>query len=161
MPSKEGRRILYKTVTSMYKINMKSLTIVSTYSPRYFPLPVTKSLETTAKNWPSHAKILVYPDNMSQTLPAGKEINEEGDRFEYYNLCKEQPSLQNFIDRHSNNPKLQKLGMKDYEFEYDAIRFSYKVFACIDAYQKTKPDIITPKIKELGEEFSEEIYQTP
>ena len=27
--------------------------------------------------------------------------------------------------------------------------------------QKTKPDIITPKIKELGEEFSEEIYQTP
>ena len=56
---------------------MKSLTIVSTYSPRYFPLPVTKSLETTAKNWPSHAKILVYPDNMSQTLPAGKEINEE------------------------------------------------------------------------------------
>jgi len=27
--------------------------------------------------------------------------------------------------------------------------------------QKTKPDIITPKIKELGEEFNEEIYQTP
>ena len=27
--------------------------------------------------------------------------------------------------------------------------------------QKTKPDIITPKIKELGEEFSEEMYQTP
>ena len=27
--------------------------------------------------------------------------------------------------------------------------------------QKTKPNIITPKIKELGEEFSEEIYQTP
>ena len=27
--------------------------------------------------------------------------------------------------------------------------------------QKTKPHIITPKIKELGEEFSEEIYQTP
>ena len=27
--------------------------------------------------------------------------------------------------------------------------------------QETKPDIITPKIKELGEEFSEEIYQTP
>lgn len=121
---------------------MKSLTIVSTYSPRYFPLPVTKSLETTAKNWPSHAKILVYPDNMSQTLPADKEINQTGDRFEYYNLCKEQPSLQNFIDRHTNNPKLQTLGMKDYEFEYDAIRFSYKVFACIDAYQKTKPDMM-------------------
>ena len=31
---------------------------------------------------------------------------------------------------------------KDYEFEYDAIRFSYKVFACIDAYQKTKPDMM-------------------
>jgi len=27
--------------------------------------------------------------------------------------------------------------------------------------QKTKPDVITPKIKELGEEFSEEMYQTP
>ena len=27
--------------------------------------------------------------------------------------------------------------------------------------QKTKPDIITPKIKELGEEFSEEMYQSP
>ena len=27
--------------------------------------------------------------------------------------------------------------------------------------QKTKPDVVTPKIKELGEEFSEEMYQTP
>ena len=27
--------------------------------------------------------------------------------------------------------------------------------------QKTKPDIVTPAIKELGEEFSEEMYQTP
>ena len=113
---------------------MKSLTIASTYGTRYWPLPIQKSLETTEANWPSHAKVLVYPDDMSQTV--------KKDRFEYYDLCKEQPSLKKFIERHTNNPKLQKLGTEGYEFEYDAIRFSYKVFACIDAYQKTKPDML-------------------
>ena len=113
---------------------MKSLTIVTTYSPRYWPLPIQKSIESTLENWPDHARILVYPDDQTQCM--------KDDRLEHYDLCKEQPVLEQFIKRNKNNPKLQTLGQKDYEFEYDAIRFSYKVFACIDAYQKTKPDMM-------------------
>ena len=113
---------------------MKSLTIVTTYSPRYWPLPIQKSIESTLENWPGHARILVYPDDQTQCM--------EDDRLEHYDLCKEQPVLEQFIARNRNNSKLQTLGQKDYEFEYDAIRFSYKVFACIDAYQKTRPDMM-------------------
>ena len=113
---------------------MKSLTIVTTYGPRYWPLPIQKSIESTLENWPDHAKILVYPDDQTQCMSHS--------RLEHYDLCREQPVLDEFIVRNKNNPKLQTLGQKDYEFEYDAIRFSYKVFACIDAYQKTKPDMM-------------------
>jgi len=71
----------------------------------------------------------------------------------YYDLCKEQPKLQEFIDRHKGNPKFNpRIKENDKEkkdfvkntqiYIYDAVRFSYKVFACIDAWQKTKPDML-------------------
>ena len=47
---------------------MKSLSIVTTYSPRYWPLPIQKSIESTLENWPGHARILVYPDDQSQCM---------------------------------------------------------------------------------------------
>ncbi len=113
---------------------MKSLTIVTTWGTKYWPSPVQVGLESTVKNWPDHAKILLYPDDISQQL--------ELPRTEYYDLCKEQPVLKDFIERNKNNPRLTKWQPQQYKFEYDAIRFSYKVFACIDAYQKTKPDML-------------------
>jgi hypothetical protein len=63
-------------------------------------------------------------------------------RTEYYDLCKEQLVLKEFIERNKDNPRLTKWQPQQYKFEYDAIRFSYKVFACIDAYYKTKPDML-------------------
>ena len=99
-----------------------------------------EGLKSTAKNWPLHAKILLYPDDMSQQLDLP--------RTQYYDLCKEQPVLKEFIERNKNNPRLTKHLVatlwqpQQYIFNYDAIRFSYKVFACIDAYQKTKPDMM-------------------
>ena len=113
---------------------MKSLTIVTTWGTKYWPTPVQAGLESTVKNWPDHAKILLYPDDMSQQLKLP--------RTEYYDLCKEQPVLKEFIERNKNNSRLTKWQPQQYKFEYDAIRFSYKVFACIDAYQKTKPDML-------------------
>jgi hypothetical protein len=113
---------------------MKSLTIVTTWGTKYWPTPVQAGLESTVKNWPGHAKILLYPDDMSQQLKLP--------RTEYYDLCKEQPVLKEFIERNKNNSRLTKWQPQQYKFEYDAIRFSYKVFACIDAYQKTKPDMM-------------------
>ena len=113
---------------------MKSLTIVTTWGTKYWPSPVQAGLESTVKNWPSHAKILLYPDDMAQQLKLP--------RTEYYDLCKQQPVLKEFIERNKNNPRLTKWQPQQYKFEYDAIRFSYKVFACIDAYQKTKPDML-------------------
>jgi hypothetical protein len=113
---------------------MKSLTIVTTWGPKYWPKPVQAGIQSTVKNWPGHAKILLYPDDMSQQLKLP--------RTEYYDLCKEQPVLKEFIERNKNNSRLTKWQPQQYKFEYDAIRFSYKVFACIDAYQKTKPDML-------------------
>ena len=91
-------------------------------------------LQSTIQNWPEHAKILAYPDDMSQQLDLP--------RTQYFDLCKEQPVLKEFIERNKDNPRLTKWQPQQYKFEYDAIRFSYKVFACIDAYQKTKPDML-------------------
>ena len=124
---------------------MKSLTIVTTWGPKYWPRPVQAGIQSTVKNWPGHAKILLYPDDMSQQLNLP--------RTEYYDLCKEQPKLKEFIDRHKNNPKYNPRikqstrEQKDFDkntqiYIYDCVRFSYKVFACIDAYQKTKPDML-------------------
>ena len=113
---------------------MKSLTIVSTWGPKYWPNPVQAGIQSTIKNWPGHAKILYYPDDMSQQIDLP--------RTEYFDLCKEQPVLKEFIDRNKDNQRLTKWQPQQYKFEYDAIRFSYKVFACIDAYQKTKPDML-------------------
>jgi len=124
---------------------MKSLTVVTTWGSKYWPSPVQAGIQSTVKNWPGHAKILLYPDDVSQQLSLP--------RTEYYNLCKEQPKLKEFIDRHKNNPKFNprikqsKIEQKDFDkntqiFIYDAVRFSYKVFACIDAWQKTKPDML-------------------
>ena len=113
---------------------MKSLTIVSTWGPKYWPNPVQAGIKSTIKNWPGHAKILYYPDDMSQQIDLP--------RTQYFDLCKEQPVLKEFIERNKDNQRLTKWQPQQYKFEYDAIRFSYKVFACIDAYQKTKPDML-------------------
>ncbi len=113
---------------------MKSLTIVSTWGPKYWPNPVQAGIQSTIKNWPGHAKILYYPDDMSQQIDLP--------RTQYFDLCKEQPVLKEFIERNKDNQRLTKWQPQQYKFEYDAIRFSYKVFACIDAYQKTKPDML-------------------
>ena len=124
---------------------MKSLTIVTTWGPKYWPRPVQAGIQSTVKNWPGHSKILLYPDDMSQQLDLP--------RTEYYDLCKEQPKLKEFIDRHKNNPKYNPRikqstrEQKDFDkntqiYIYDCVRFSYKVFACIDAYKKTKPDML-------------------
>ncbi|MBC8435506.1 MAG: hypothetical protein H8D84_00835 [Proteobacteria bacterium] len=115
---------------------MKSLTIVTTWGTKYWPNPVQPGIKSTVKNWPSHAKILLYPDDMSQQMKLP--------RTTYYDLCKEQPVLKEFINRNKSNQRLTSGTFQptQYKFEYDAIRFSYKVFACIDAYQKTKPDML-------------------
>ena len=124
---------------------MKSLTIATTWGTKYWPNPVQPCIESTIKNWPDHAKILLYPDDMSQ------QINS--DRCYHFDLCKEQPRLQDFIDRHKNNskfnPRIKQTTKEQKDFDkntqiyiYDCVRFSYKVFACIDAYQKTNPDML-------------------
>ena len=61
---------------------MKSLTIVTTWGTKYWPNPVQPGLKSTIENWPEHAKILAYPDDMSQQLDLP--------RTEYFDLCKEQ-----------------------------------------------------------------------
>ena len=69
---------------------MKSLTIVTTWGTKYWPKPVQAGIQSTVKNWPGHAKILLYPDDMSQQIQLP--------RTTYYDLSIEQPALKEFID---------------------------------------------------------------
>ncbi len=122
---------------------MRKVALVNTYGQKYFPLPVNEALKSTNKYWPEYIQNYVYPDDISQQI--------ELPRTHYYELVKEQPTLQTFIDRHKDNPELNPRILETKEeqqdhtkdsgrniFEKDAVRFSFKVFACIDAYQKSK-----------------------
>ncbi len=120
---------------------MRKVALVNTFGKKYWPLPEQKCLKSIEKYWPKYVETYIYPDDITQQLSLERQY--------YFDLVKEQPVLQKFIDRHGNDPKLNprikqnQQQQKDFDkdskiYVYDAVRFSYKVFACIDAYQKTK-----------------------
>jgi len=120
---------------------MRKVAVVNTFGSKYFPLPVNEVLETVDKYWPDYVETYCYPDDITQQIKLP--------RTHYFELVKERPTLQEFFNRHQNNPKynprIKQDGKEKQDFDkdtkifiYDAIRFSYKVYACVDAYFKTK-----------------------
>ena len=76
-----------------------------------------------------------YPDDISQQVALPNAS--------YFDLSKTQPELQTFIDRNKDNALVKERMSKPIgsAFEYDVIRFSYKVYCMIDAAERCATDV--------------------
>lgn len=113
----------------------KTCSIVVTYPEKYWPSPAKNCLDSIESQWPKEYKKFVYPDNIDNqtTLTNGQ----------YIELHKAQPKWQEFIKR--NHPKRTPImteGDPAYNYEYDALKFSAKVFAMCDAAERCETDML-------------------
>jgi hypothetical protein len=115
---------------------MRSFTITTTWGPNHYDVYAKRCIESIFKNWPKEVKKIFYPDDLQQQIHA--------DNTTYLNLKNNQPELQEFIDRNKNNDLIKEKMENPMRsaFEYDAIRFSYKVFCMLDAAEKCNTDVL-------------------
>ena len=115
---------------------MRSFTITTTWGPNHYDVYAKRCIESIFKNWPKEVKKILYPDDLQQQIHA--------DNTTYLNLKNNQPELQEFIDRNKNNDLIKEKMENPMRsaFEYDAIRFSYKVFCMLDAAEKCNTDVL-------------------
>ena len=114
---------------------MKSCSIVVTYPEKYWPNPAQRCLDSIEARWPKSYKKFVYPDNMDNktTLTNGQ----------YLDLYNEQPQWAEFRRRNIRKRKpIMTEGDPAYNYEYDVIKFSAKVFAMCDAAEKCDTDML-------------------
>ena len=113
---------------------MTSFTVTTTWGSKHWDVYGRRCIESIVKHWPQEVKKIFYPDDLVQSIKAPNT--------EYYTLKETQPKLQEFIDRNKNSEYIKKRMDKPLRsaFEYDAVRFSWKVFCMIDAASKCKTD---------------------
>ena len=115
---------------------MQTFTVTTTWGQKHWDIYAKRCIESIINNWPSEVKKIFYPDDITQQI--------DTENCFYHNLKNNQPELQEFIDRNNNN-KLIKERMdkpKRSAFEYDAVRFSYKVFCMLDAAERCETDVL-------------------
>lgn len=114
---------------------MRSCSIVVTYPEKYWPSPAKNCLESIEARWPKHYKKFVYPDNMENQTPLTNGV--------YLDLYDEQPGWAEFRRRNlrKRTPVMTE-GDPAYNYEFDVIKFSAKVFAMIDAAKKCDTDML-------------------
>ena len=115
---------------------MRSFTLTTTRGPNHYDVYAKRCIESVFKHWPKEVKKIFYPDDLQQQIHA--------DNTTYLNLKNNQPELQEFIDRNSDNELIKEKMDKPLRsaFEYDAVRFSYKVFCMLDAAEKCNTDVL-------------------
>jgi hypothetical protein len=115
---------------------MRTFTITTTWGEAHWNVYAKRCVESIAEFWPHDVKKIYYPDNNSQRIDA--------DNTFYYDLKTNQSELQEFIDRNNNNDLIKERMNKPMRsaFEYDAVRFSYKVFCMLDAAEKCQTDVL-------------------
>ena len=113
---------------------MTSFTVTTTWGSKHWDVYGRRCIESIVKHWPQEVKKIFYPDDLVQSI--------EAPNTEYYTLKETQPNLQEFIDRNKNSQYIKERMDKPLRsaFEYDAVRFSWKVFCMIDAASKCKTD---------------------
>ena len=115
---------------------MQTFTVTTTWGQKHWDIYAKRCIESIINNWPSEVKKIFYPDDITQQI--------DTENCFYHNLKNNQPELQEFIDRNNNN-KLIKERMdkpKRSAFEYDAVRFSYKVYCMLDAAERCETDVL-------------------
>jgi len=115
---------------------MRTFTVTTTWGQKHWDVYAKRCVTSILNNWPQEVKKIFYPDNIQQKIVAGNTS--------YFSLKKHQPELQKFIDRNSNNKLIKERMDKPMRsaFEYDAVRFSYKVFCMLDAAERCDTDVL-------------------
>ena len=115
---------------------MRSFTITTTWGQKHWNVYAKRCVESINKHWPDQVQKFFYPDDITQQI--------DMPNVHYYNLKQSQPELQQFIDRNQNHPMIierMKNPLRS-AFEYDAIRFSYKVYCMLDAAERCETDVL-------------------
>jgi len=114
--------------------HMSSFSVTTTWGSKHWDYYGRRCVESIIKHWPGEVKKIFYVDDMTQSI--------QGQNIEYYRLQDTQPKLQEFIDRNKDNQYIKermRAPLRDV-FEYDAVRFSWKVFCMIDAASRCNTD---------------------
>lgn len=115
---------------------MRTFTITTTWGEKHWDVYAKRCVESIEKNWPKEVKKIFYPDTIEQFISF--------ENASYFDLKQEQPELQEFISRNKDNTLVKERMAKPLRsaFEYDVIRFSYKVFCMLDAAEKCQTDVL-------------------
>jgi len=113
---------------------MQTFTLTTTWGQKHWNVYAKRCLESIAKHWPSQVQKIFYPDDITQQIDI---LNTQ-----YIDLHSQQPELKEFITRNTNHPLVDERMEKPLrsKFEYDVIRFSYKVYCMLDAAEKCNTD---------------------
>ena len=115
---------------------MASYTITTTWGQTHWDIYAKRCVESIGKHWPDDVVKYFYPDDVSQQVTIANSY--------YFDLKQSQPELQTFIDRNKNNVLVKERMNKPLRsaFEYDVIRFCYKVYCMIDAAERCTTDVL-------------------
>src|SRR6056297_309826 len=119
---------------------MKNITLVTTFHRPGLDLYGQRFLDSFAKRVDKKITLLVYAEDCSPRNPDPEQIT-------IYDAKKELPKLNAFKDKWGNVPKANGDISKDpirskrkdsnKEFKWDAIRFANKIYAVLDACEKS------------------------
>ena len=115
---------------------MASYTITTTWGQKHWNIYAKRCIESIDKHWPEEVVKYFYPDDITQQLTITNAS--------YFDLKESQPELQEFIDRNQNNALVKERMHKPLRsaFEYDVIRFCYKVYCMLDAAERCTTDVL-------------------
>lgn len=111
---------------------MTTYTLVTTFNQLGLETYGQRMIDTFQRYWPQEMKLLVFAENCRPS---------HANNVEVYDIFDASADLTEFVRRHHNNPLAHGLagpsGLYDErkKFRWDAVRFSYKVFA-VSAAQK-------------------------
>lgn len=105
---------------------MPKILVVTTFSPKGYEEYGRKCLQTFEQFWPAEAELTVYVDSIPEDVYSN--------RIKFELLEERNPELRYFKQRQEGKP-LAHGALPDgkYDFLYDAVRFSHKVFALTHA----------------------------
>jgi len=113
---------------------MQTFTVTTTWGQKHWDIYAKRCVQSIADNWPDSVKKIFYPDDIDQQIAMPNS--------QYMDLNQNQPELQQFIKRNTNHPLIKERMAKPLrnEFEYDAVRFSHKVYCMLDAAEHCETD---------------------
>ena len=107
--------------------------VVTTFNSRGYKEYGKSCLETFLRHWPKEVSLLVYAEDV--------KIDEDDPRLILINQAECFPKLIEFRQRFREDPRANGILSSEaiYDFRWDAVKFSNKVFAVADAIRRCQP----------------------